>query len=152
VRTAPDKAARYGVKAINRALEGISGPTIVHLCFGYAAMVRNKPSGYAFLPQLADTVAAQISIEAAQPRLDLGVLKELSGKTIVLGVLDLNDPAIETPEEVAARLRRGLAHIPAERLVAAPDCGMKYLPRATAFGKLQALAAGAAIVRRELAG
>src|SRR5947208_1172226 len=99
VRPAPDKAARYGIKAINRALEGISGPTIVHLCFGYAAMVRNKPSGYAFLPQLADTVAAQISIEAAQPRLDLGVLKELSGKTIVLGVLDLNDPAVETAEE-----------------------------------------------------
>jgi 5-methyltetrahydropteroyltriglutamate--homocysteine methyltransferase len=150
VRTAPDKAARYGVKAINRALDGIPGPTIVHLCFGYAAMVRNKPSGYAFLPQLADCAAQQISIEAAQPRLDLGVLKELSGKTIVLGVLDLNDPAVESAAEVAARLRQALAHIPAERLVAAPDCGMKYLPRATAFGKLQALAAGAAIVRREL--
>jgi 5-methyltetrahydropteroyltriglutamate--homocysteine methyltransferase len=152
VRTAPDKAARYGVKAINRALEGILGPTIVHLCFGYAAMVRNKPSGYAFLPQLADSTAQQISIEAAQPRLDLGVLKDLSGKTIVLGVLDLNDPAVESAEQVAARLRRGLQYIPAERLVAAPDCGMKYLPRATAFGKLQALAAGAAIVRREVAG
>jgi len=152
VRTAPDKAARYGIKAINRALDGIPGPTIVHLCFGYAAMVRNKPSGYAFLPQLADTVAAQISIEAAQPRLDLGVLKDLSGKTIVLGVLDLNNPAIETADSVAARLREALRYIPAERLVAAPDCGMKYLPRATAFGKLQALAAGAALVRRELTG
>jgi 5-methyltetrahydropteroyltriglutamate--homocysteine methyltransferase len=115
-------------------------------------MVRNKPSGYAFLPQLADCAAQQISIEAAQPRLDLGVLKDLSGKTIVLGVLDLNDPAVETAEEVAARLRQGLQYIPAERLVAAPDCGMKYLPRATAFGKLKALAAGAAIVRRELTG
>jgi 5-methyltetrahydropteroyltriglutamate--homocysteine methyltransferase len=152
VRTAPDKAARWGIKAINRALQGVAGPTIVHLCFGYAAMVRNKPAGYAFLPQLADTVASQISIEAAQPRLDLGVLKDLSGKTILLGVLDLNDPAIETAEQVAERLRHGLQHIPAERLVAAPDCGMKYLPRDVAFGKLRALAAGAAIVRRELGG
>ena len=152
VRTAPEKAARYGVKAINRALQGIPGPTIVHLCFGYAASVRNKPAAYSFLPQLADSIAGQISIEAAQPRLDLGVLKELSGKTILLGVLDLNDPAVETADEVAARLRRGLAHVAAERLVAAPDCGMKYLPRETAFGKLRALAEGAAIVRRELAG
>ena len=152
VRTAPDKAVRWGLRAINRALDGVPGPTIVHLCFGYAAMVRNKPAGYAFLAQLADCSAGQISIEAAQPRLDLGVLQELSGKTIVLGVLDLNDPAVETAEMVAARLRHGLAHIPAERLVAAPDCGMKYLPRATAFGKLRALADGAAIVRRELAG
>jgi 5-methyltetrahydropteroyltriglutamate--homocysteine methyltransferase len=152
VRTAPDKAARYGIKAINRAFDGIAGPTILHICFGYAAMVRNKPSGYAFLPQLAESAAAQISIEAAQPRLDLGVLRDLSGKTIVLGVLDLNDPAIETPETVAARLRQALPYVPAERLVAAPDCGMKYLPRAVAFGKLKALAAGAAIVRRELAG
>jgi 5-methyltetrahydropteroyltriglutamate--homocysteine methyltransferase len=152
VRTAPDKAARWGLKAINRALQGIAGPTIVHLCFGYAAMVRNKPAGYAFLPQLADVVAEQISIEAAQPRLDLGVLKELSRKTILLGVLDLADPAVETAEAVAARLREGLQHIPAERLVAAPDCGMKYLPRACAFGKLRALADGAALVRRELAG
>src|SRR5579864_550265 len=146
VRTAPDKAARWGIKAINRALEGILGPTIVHLCFGYAAMVRNKPAGYSFLPQLADTVAEQISIEAAQPRLDLGVLKDLAGKTILLGVLDLDDPAVESAEEVARRLRAGLRHVAAERLVAAPDCGMKYLPRERAFGKLQALAAGAAIV------
>ena len=152
VRTAPEKAARFGVKAINRALDGIAGPTIVHLCFGYAAMVRNKPSGYAFLPQLADTVAEQISIEAAQPKLDLGVLKDLAGKTVLLGVLDLNDPAPETAATVADRLRQGLRYVPAERLVAAPDCGMKYLPRATAFAKLKALAEGAAIVRRELTG
>jgi 5-methyltetrahydropteroyltriglutamate--homocysteine methyltransferase len=152
VRTAPDKAARWGVKAINRALDGIPGPTIVHLCFGYAAMVRNKPAGYAFLPQLADTIAEQISIEAAQPRLDLGVLKDLSGKTILLGVLDLNDPSVETAETVAERLRAGLRYLPAERLVAAPDCGMKYLARDVAFGKLRALAEGAAIIRRELAG
>src|SRR5260370_307111 len=120
VRTAPDKAARYGVKAINRALDGIAGPTIVHLCFGYAAMVRNKPSGYAFLPQLADAAAQQISIEAAQPRLDLGVLKDLSGKTIVLGVLDLNDPAVETAEDVAARLRQALPYVPARPLPSPP--------------------------------
>jgi 5-methyltetrahydropteroyltriglutamate--homocysteine methyltransferase len=152
VRTAPDKAARWGINAINRALAGIPGPTIVHLCFGYAAMVKSKPSGYAFLPQLADTIAEQISIEAAQPKLDLGVLKDLSGKTVLLGVLDLNDPAVETAETVAERLRAGLRYLPAERLVAAPDCGMKYLPRQIAFGKLKALAEGAAIVRRELAG
>jgi 5-methyltetrahydropteroyltriglutamate--homocysteine methyltransferase len=151
VRTAPDKAARWGINAINRALAGIPGPTIVHLCFGYAAMVKSKPSGYAFLPQLADTIAEQISIEAAQPKLDLGVLKDLSGKTVLLGVLDLNDPAVETAETVAERLRAGLRYLPAERLVAAPDCGMKYLPRQIAFGKLKALAEGAAIVRRELA-
>jgi 5-methyltetrahydropteroyltriglutamate--homocysteine methyltransferase len=150
VRTAPDKAARWGIAAINRALDGVAGPRIIHLCFGYAAMVRNKPAGYAFLPQLADSAAEQISIEAAQPRLDLGVLKDLSGKTVVLGVLDLNDPAVETAATVAARLRDGLRHVAAERLVAAPDCGMKYLPREIAFGKLRALADGAAIVRREL--
>ena len=152
VRTAPDKAARWGLAAINRALEGIEGPTVVHLCFGYAAVVTDKPSGYSFLPQLADCVARQISIEAAQPRLDLGVLRELAGKTILLGVLDLGDPAVETAETVAARIRAGLRHVPAERLVPAPDCGMKYLARDTAFGKLRALADGAAIVRRELAG
>jgi 5-methyltetrahydropteroyltriglutamate--homocysteine methyltransferase len=150
VRTAPDKAARYAVKAINRALEGIEGPTIVHLCFGYAAVVRDKPSGYSFLPQLADAVAQQISIEAAQPKLDLGVLRELSGKAIMLGVLDLGDPAVETAAAVADRIREGLRFLPPERLVPAPDCGMKYLPRATALGKLKALAEGAAIVRRQL--
>jgi 5-methyltetrahydropteroyltriglutamate--homocysteine methyltransferase len=152
VRTAPEKAARWGVTAINRALDGIPGPTIVHLCFGYAAMVRGKPAEYAFLPQLADCAAAQISIEAAQPRLDLGVLKDLSGKTVVLGVLDLNDPAAEAAETVAGRLREGLRHVAPGRLVAAPDCGMKYLPRAVALAKLRALAEGAATVRRELTG
>jgi 5-methyltetrahydropteroyltriglutamate--homocysteine methyltransferase len=152
VRTAPDKAARYGVRAINRALEGIAGPTVVHLCFGYAHVVHNKPSGYAFLSQLADTTAQQISIEAAQPNIDLGVLADLSGKQIMLGVLDLGSAEVETAEQVATRIRRGLRHVDAERLIPAPDCGMKYMPRARAFGKLCALAAGAAIVRRELAG
>jgi 5-methyltetrahydropteroyltriglutamate--homocysteine methyltransferase len=152
VRTAPDKAERYGVRAINRALEGIPGPTVVHLCFGYAHVVHNKPGGYAFLQQLADTTAQQISIEAAEPQIDLGILAELSGKQILLGVLDLGSAEVETAEEVAARIRRGLLHVDAERLIPAPDCGMKYLPRERAFGKLRALAAGAAIVRRELAG
>ncbi|HZM36338.1 MAG TPA: hypothetical protein VFC18_17865 [Burkholderiales bacterium] len=145
-----ERAARYGVKAINRALEGISGTTVVHLCFGYAATVKDKPSGYSFLPQLADTTATQISIEAAQPRLDLGVLKDLAPKQVMIGVIDLGDPRVESAETVAARIRAALAHAPAERLVAAPDCGMKYLPRETAFGKLKALAEGAALVRRAL--
>jgi 5-methyltetrahydropteroyltriglutamate--homocysteine methyltransferase len=152
VRTAPDKAERYGVRAINRALEGIDGPTVIHLCFGYAHVVRNKPSGYAFLPQLADTVAQQISIEAAQPKLDLGVLADLSRKQIMLGVLDLGSAEVETAEQVADRIRAGLRHVAAERLIPAPDCGMKYMPRERAFGKLRALVDGAAIVRRELAG
>jgi 5-methyltetrahydropteroyltriglutamate--homocysteine methyltransferase len=152
VRTAPDKAARYGVRAINRALEGIAGPTVVHLCFGYAHVVHNKPSGYAFLSQLADTTAQQISIEAAEPQIDLGVLADLSGKQIMLGVLDLGSAEVETAETVAARIRNGLQHVAAERLIPAPDCGMKYLPRERAFAKLRALAAGAAIVRHELAG
>jgi 5-methyltetrahydropteroyltriglutamate--homocysteine methyltransferase len=152
VRTSPEKAARYGLQAINRALEGIAGPTVVHLCFGYAAVVSNKPSGYSFLPQLADTVAGQISIEAAQPKLDLGVLRDLAGKKIMLGVIDLGDPAVESAETVAGRIRAALKYVAPENLIAAPDCGMKYLPRAVAFGKLQALAAGAAIVRRELTG
>jgi 5-methyltetrahydropteroyltriglutamate--homocysteine methyltransferase len=146
-----ERAARYGVKAINRALQGIAGTTVVHLCFGYAAAVKDKPSGYSFLPQLADTTASQISIEAAQPRLDLSVLKELSGKSVMLGVIDLGTTQIESPETVAARIRAGLKHVPAERLVVAPDCGMKYLTREIAFSKLKSLAQGAALVRRELA-
>jgi 5-methyltetrahydropteroyltriglutamate--homocysteine methyltransferase len=153
VRNNPELARRYAVKAINRALKGISVPTVVHLCFGYAAVVpgSTKPSGYSFLSELADTTAEQISIEAAQPKLDLGVLKDLAGKTIMLGVLDLGDPAIEAVEVVAGRIRNGLKYVPAERLVAAPDCGMKYMPRATAFGKLKAMADAAALVRKEIA-
>ncbi|HEV3009622.1 MAG TPA: hypothetical protein VGX52_11350 [Burkholderiales bacterium] len=145
----PERAARYGVKAINRALQGIPGTTIVHLCFGYAAAVKDKPTGYSFLPQLEATTASQISIEAAQPRLDLGVLREL-GKTLMVGVIDLGSDRIESANEVAGRVRAALKHVPAERLVLAPDCGMKYLTREAAFGKLKALAEGAAIVRKEL--
>jgi 5-methyltetrahydropteroyltriglutamate--homocysteine methyltransferase len=152
VRNDPDAARRYAVKGINRALQGLQVPTIVHLCFGYAAVVpgETKPTGYSFLPELAECDADQISIEAAQPRLDLGVLKDLSGKTVLLGVLDLGDRTPETPETVADRIRAGLKYVPAEKLVPAPDCGMKYLPRELAFRKLQALASGAAEVRREL--
>ena len=151
LRNDPEAAGRYAVPAINRALAGITVPTALHLCFGYAAVVKSqKPTGYSFLPQLADTIAVQISIEAAQPRLDLGVLADLSNKTIVLGVLDLGDPAIETPDQVAARIRAGLEYVPPDRLLAAPDCGMKYLPRDTAFGKLCALSAGARAVRAQL--
>jgi 5-methyltetrahydropteroyltriglutamate--homocysteine methyltransferase len=145
-----ERAARYGVKAINRALEGIEGTTVVHLCFGYAAAVKDKPSGYSFLPQLADTRASQISIEAAQPRLDLGVLRELSDKTVMLGVIDLGTSEVETPETVAQRIRAGLEHVPAERLVLAPDCGMKYLTRELAFAKLRSLVQGTGIVRGEI--
>jgi 5-methyltetrahydropteroyltriglutamate--homocysteine methyltransferase len=154
LRQDPDAAKRIAVKAINRALQGISVPTIVHLCFGYAALVpgETKPVGYSFLPELADSSADQISIEAAQPRLDLGVLHDLSGKKILLGVLDLGDLKVETPKKVAERIRKALKYVPAERLIPAPDCGMKYLPREVAFGKLKALSEGAAIVRAELAG
>jgi 5-methyltetrahydropteroyltriglutamate--homocysteine methyltransferase len=152
VRNDPDAARRYAVRAINRALEGITVPTAVHICFGYAAVVPGaaKPSEYAFLPELADTIASIISIESAQPKIDLGVLADLAPKQVMLGVLDLSDLAIETPEIVAQRIRLGLKHLPAEKLIPAPDCGMKYLPRAVAFGKLKAMCEGAAIVRREL--
>jgi 5-methyltetrahydropteroyltriglutamate--homocysteine methyltransferase len=146
-----DRAARYGVKAINRALEGVPGTTVVHLCFGYAAAVKDKPSGYSFLGQLADTRASQISIEAAQPRLDLAVLKELAPKSVMVGVIDLSTTTVETPAQVAERIRAALKHIAPEKLVVAPDCGMKYLPREAAFGKLLALAKGAEMVRQELA-
>ncbi len=148
----PDKARQYGLKALDRALDGVTGTVAVHLCFGYAAVVHDKPPGYSFLPELEGSKAQQISIEAAQPRLDLKVLKELPSKTIILGVIDLADMTVETPQLVAERIRAAFAHVPAERIVVAPDCGMKYLPRAVAFGKMQAMAQGAALVRRELNG
>ena len=149
MRNDPEAARRYAVKGINRALEGIEVTTVVHLCFGYAAVVpgETKPSGYSFLAELAECDADQISIEAAQPKLDLGILKDLAEKTILLGVLDLGDSRAETPELVAERIRAGLKHVPAEKLVPAPDCGMKYLTRELAFAKLKALTEGAARVR-----
>ena len=151
LRFDPDGAARIAVKAINRALDGLKVPTVIHLCFGYAAMVqRPKPSGYTFLPQLADTIADQISIESAQPNIDLGVLRELAPKKIILGVINLADPVPETAEQVADRIGRALGFIEAVRLIPGPDCGMKYLPRTTALAKLRALTAGAAMAREKL--
>ena len=145
----PDKAREYGLKALNRALDGVTGTVAVHLCFGYAAVVHEKPPGYSFLPELEGSKAAQVSIEAAQPKLDLQVIEKLPSKTIILGVIDLSDPTVETPEVVAARIRKALPHHPAERIVIAPDCGMKYLPREVAFGKMRAMVEGADIVRAE---
>ena len=146
----PDKARAFGLKALNRALDGVSGTVAVHLCFGYAAVVHDKPTGYSFLAELETSKAQQISIEAAQPRLDLKVLRDLPGKTIILGVIDLADLTIETPQTVADRIRAALPHVPPQRLVIAPDCGMKYLPRTVAYGKMKAMVDGARIVRQEL--
>src|SRR5579862_7736210 len=148
----PEKARQFGLEAFNAALAGVTGTTAVHICFGYAAVIHVRPSGYSFLPEFANSPVKQVSIETAQSGLDCAVLEKLSGKTIILGTLDLSDSAVETPETVAARIRRALPHVPAERIVVAPDCGLKYLPRAVAFGKMQAMVAGAAIVRREMAG
>jgi 5-methyltetrahydropteroyltriglutamate--homocysteine methyltransferase len=138
----PDRARAYAIPAINRALEGIRTTTVVHMCFGYAFTVKDKPSGYSFLPELDRCAADQISIEAAQPKLDLSVLATLPSKTIVLGVLDLGASAAEPAESVAGRVREALKHVPAERLVVAPDCGMKYLSRDLALAKLKAMVAG----------
>jgi 5-methyltetrahydropteroyltriglutamate--homocysteine methyltransferase len=146
----PDEARQYGVKALNRALEGITGATAVHLCFGYAHMVKGKPAGYSFLTELADTPAKQVSIETAQPSLDCSVLEKLRGKTIILGVLDLGKHEVETAETVAERIRRALPYVAADHLVIAPDCGMKYLPRESALGKMRAMVEGARLVRAEL--
>ena len=148
----PELARRYGLKALNRALEGVTGTTAVHLCFGYAVLVHQRPSGYSFLPELERSKAQQISIETAQANLDCSVLSGLPDKTIILGVLDLSDPAVETPSVIADRVRRALPYVPASRLVLAPDCGMKYLPRESADGKMAALATAAAELRAELGG
>ena len=146
----PEEADRFGIAAIDRALDGIPGPTIVHLCFGYAYVVKEKPEGYSFLPQLDQCCAGAISIEAAQPELDPVILERLPSKTVLFGVISLGTNDVETPALVAERLRGALRHIAPDRLVAAPDCGMKYLPRDVAFGKLKALVDGAAIVRGEV--
>ena len=148
----PEAANEFGVAAINQALAGIEGPTIVHLCFGYAYVVKDKPEGYSFLPQLETCSADYISIEAAQPALDPAILAELPSKKFLFGVLSLGTNEVETPKLVAERLRGALNYITPDRLVAAPDCGMKYLPRDIAFAKLKAMVDGAAIVRREVTG
>ncbi|MBM4227249.1 MAG: 5-methyltetrahydropteroyltriglutamate--homocysteine methyltransferase [Gammaproteobacteria bacterium] len=151
LRSDADGANRYGIEAINRALEGIRSTTAVHLCFGYGfVMSAQKPKAYAFLSRLADCVVDQISIEAAQPHLDLGVLEDLANKTIILGVVDLSTNEVESVDTLAQRIRRALPHVSPDRLMPAPDCGLKYLTREAAFGKLQALSAAARQVREEL--
>jgi 5-methyltetrahydropteroyltriglutamate--homocysteine methyltransferase len=145
----PQKAEAYGLQALNRALEGVIGETIVHICFGYAAIIHERPSGYSFLGQLKNCSCKQVSLETAQSNLDCSVLTDLAGKKILLGVLDLSDMTVETPEIVAARIRRALPYAPAGNIIVAPDCGLKYLPRAIADGKMKAMVEGAAIVRRE---
>jgi 5-methyltetrahydropteroyltriglutamate--homocysteine methyltransferase len=146
----PEAARAFGVAALNRALDGVTGTTAVHVCFGYAAIIHDRPSGYSFLSELVDCVCDQVSIETAQSGLDPSVLATLGDKTVILGVLDLSDHDVETAEVVAQRVRRALAFVDAERLVLAPDCGMKYLPRASAEGKLRAMCAAADLLRAEL--
>jgi len=146
----PEEARAYGLRALNEALAGVEGTTAVHICFGYAAIIHVRPSGYSFLPELAGCRCAQVSIETAQSSLDCAVLKGLPDKNIILGVIDLSNHTVESPELVASRIRRALPYVPAANLVVAPDCGMKYLPREVAFGKLKSMVAGAGMVRREL--
>jgi 5-methyltetrahydropteroyltriglutamate--homocysteine methyltransferase len=147
----PESAKEYGVRVLNSALDGITGTTAIHLCFGYAAIIHDRPSGYSFLPELAATTAHQISIETAQSGLDCAVLAELAPKTIILGVLNLGDATVETPGEIARRAERALPYVPAENLVLAPDCGMKYLPRESADGKLAAMTEAARLLRGKTA-
>ena len=148
----PEKAREYGIEVLNKALEGVKGKTAVHICFGYAAVIHHRPDGYDFLPEFSDCCVDQISIETAQSNLDTTVLESLRGKTIILGVLDLSVPEIETPEIVADRIRRALPHVDADKVIVAPDCGLKYLPREVAYGKMKAMVDGTKIVRAELGG
>ena len=146
----PEAAREYGLAALDRALDGIPGTTAVHVCFGYASMVKGKPGKYAFLPELAATRVKQVSIEAAQPSLDCSILAELPGKSVILGVLDLSTPAVESPDMITRRIRQALPYVDPARLIIAPDCGLKYLTRDAAFGKLKAMVDGARLVRAEL--
>ncbi|MGH8723945.1 MAG: hypothetical protein ACREU1_03730 [Burkholderiales bacterium] len=148
----PEKARQYGLKALNRALEGVEGTTAVHICFGYAAIIHQRPSGYSFLPELAGCSCKQVSIETAQSGLDCSVLRSLSPKKIMVGCIDLSDMAVETPHKVAGRIRSAFAHVRPEDVIIAPDCGMKYLPRDVAFGKMQAMAQAAKLLRAEFGG
>ena len=146
----PEKARQFGLAALNRALEGIDGTTAVHICFGYAAMVQQRPSGYSFLPELRGCRCRQVSIETAQSALDCAVLTELrDDQQVMVGCVDLADPAVETPEQIAARIRRALPFVAKERVILAPDCGMKYLPRDVALAKLRAMVAAAQLLRAE---
>jgi 5-methyltetrahydropteroyltriglutamate--homocysteine methyltransferase len=148
----PQEAREYGLKAVNRAVDGIVGRTALHICFGYAAVIHERPSGYSVLPELSGCCVQEISIETAQSRLDTSVLEKLRGKTIILGVLDLGDMTVETPETVAARIRRAVPYVDPKTVIIAPDCGLKYLPHEVAFGKMQAMVEGAKLVRAELRG
>ncbi|TMH82382.1 MAG: 5-methyltetrahydropteroyltriglutamate--homocysteine methyltransferase [Betaproteobacteria bacterium] len=145
----PEKAREYGLKALNRALEGVRGTTAVHICFGYAAIIHSRPSGYSFLPELAGCSCQQVSIETAQSNLDTAVLEKLRGKKIMVGCIDLSDMTVETPQKVVERIKRALEHVKPEDVIVAPDCGMKYLPREVAFGKMKAMVEGAKILRAE---
>src|SRR2546426_4507476 len=146
----PEKARQFGLKALNRALEGVKGTTAVHICFGYAAVIHSRPSGYSFLPELAGCSCRQVSIETAQSRLDCAVLAKLQGKKIMVGCLDLSDMTVEAPRQVADRIRKALQFLKNEDVIVAPDCGMKYLPREVAFGKMKAMVEGAKILRTEV--
>lgn len=145
----PEKARQYGLQALNRALEGVTGTTAVHICFGYAALIHARPSGYSFLPELSGCTCQQVSIETAQSKLDCTVLRELGNKKVMVGCIDLSDPEIETPAVVVERIRRALAFVEPENVILAPDCGMKYLPRDTAFGKLQSMVEAAKQLRAQ---
>ena len=147
----PEKARQYGIKALNRALEGVTGTTAVHICFGYAAIIHQRPSGYSFLPELAACSCRQVSIETAQSKLDCAVLEKLGDKQIMVGCIDLSDMNVESPVLVASRIKRALQYIKPEQVILAPDCGMKYLPREVADGKLRAMVEGAKILRAEYA-
>jgi 5-methyltetrahydropteroyltriglutamate--homocysteine methyltransferase len=145
----PDRARQYGLKALNRALEGVSGTTAVHICFGYAAIIHARPEGYSFLPEFAACSCKQVSIETAQSNLDTAVLAKLPDKKIMVGCIDLSDMTIETPQKVVERLKKALKHVKPENVIVAPDCGMKYLPGEVAFGKLKAMVEGARLLRKE---
>lgn len=145
----PEQARQYGLTALNRALEGVQGTTAVHICFGYAAIIHQRPSGYSFLPELAGCPCRQVSIETAQSKLDCSVLQTLAGKQIMVGCLDLSDTSVETPQMVAERIGRALPYVRKEDVILAPDCGMKYLPRDVAYGKMRAMVEAAKILRRE---
>ena len=145
----PEKARQYGLKALNRALENVSGVTAVHICFGYAAIIHQRPSGYSFLPEFAGCSCQQVSIETAQSNLDTAILAKLPGKKIMVGCIDLSDMAVETPQKVVERLKKALEHVKPENVIVAPDCGMKYLPREVAYGKMKAMVEGARLLRKE---
>ena len=148
----PEKAREYGIETLNRALEGVNGKTCVHICFGYAAIIHQRPEGYSFLPELTEAKCDQISIETAQSNLDCSILAELPDKEILLGVIDLSTHEIETPELICKRTRRALEYVDAERIILAPDCGMKYLPRDAAYGKLRSMCDAARQLRDEFSG